>query len=314
MKLLLIGYGNVGKAFRRLLHEKRDSYPILQNVEIAGMLTRQGLMVGDKENFSPDKQITVLEAIDFINPDVIVDMSAPNYKDGEPSVSAYIKALSRKIHVITVNKAPLALKFREIFEVAERTGAKIGFQGTVMSGTPSINLFRIQPVAEVSRIRGILNGTTNYILSRIYEGLSFNEALKEAKEKGYAEEDPTLDLNGFDAAAKLTILSNFIMNRSIRLGDFKFKGITEISNEEIRRAKSEGKKIKLIAYADNYIIQVSPQIIGPQDPLYYIDGVENALEIQNEIQRIIIRGPGAGPTNAAYGALTDLVLLLEGCL
>ncbi|WP_338600393.1 homoserine dehydrogenase [Sulfolobus tengchongensis] len=314
MKLLLIGYGNVGKAFRKLFHEKKERYPILQNVEIVGIVTRQGLMLGDKENFTVDKQVSVLDAIDYVKPDVIVDMSSPNYKDGEPSVSAYMRALSNGIHVITVNKAPLALKFREIFDVAEKVGAKIGFQGTVMSGTPSVNLFRIQPVVEVSRIRGILNGTTNYILTRLYEGLSFNEAIKEAKEKGYAEEDPTLDLNGFDAAAKLTILTNFVMNRNVKIGDFKFKGITEITSEEIRRAKSEGKKIKLIAYADNYTIQVSPQVLSPQDPLYYIDGVENALEIQNEIQRIIIRGPGAGPINAAYGALSDLVLLLEGCL
>ncbi|BDB97307.1 homoserine dehydrogenase [Saccharolobus caldissimus] len=314
MRLLLIGYGNVGRAFRKLLKEKSEKYPILQNIKIEGIITRRGLMIGDKENFNPDKKTTILEAIDEIQPDVIVDMSSPNYKDGEPSVSAYVKALSNGIHVITTNKAPLALKFRELMEIAESKGAKIGFQGTVMSGTPSINLFRVQPVAEVFRIRGILNGTTNYILSRMYEGLNFEEALNEAKEKGYAEEDPTLDLNGFDAAAKLTILVNFMMNRSIRLGDFKFKGIEGISSDEIRRIKSEGKKIKLIAYADNYTIEVSPKVLSSQDPLFYIDGVENALEIENEIQRIIIRGPGAGPINAAYGALTDLVLLLKGCL
>ncbi|AOL15821.1 homoserine dehydrogenase [Sulfolobus sp. A20] len=314
MKLLLVGYGNVGRAFRKLLYEKKDRYPILQDVEIAGIVTRRGFMMGDKDDFIPEKTINVIEALDFVNPEVVVDTSSPNYNDGEPSVSLYIKALSRGIHVITVNKAPLALEFQKLFEVAEKHGSKIGFQGTVMSGTPSINLYRVQPLVEVFKIRGILNGTTNYILSRIYDGLDFNSALKEAKEKGYAEEDPTLDLNGFDAAAKLTILVNLMMNRNLRLRDFKFRGIQNITNEEIRRSRAEGKKIKLLAYADNYVVEVSPKQLDPHDPLFNIDGVENALEIHNEIQRIVIRGPGAGPINAAYGALTDLVLLLKGCL
>ncbi|MEM0187899.1 MAG: homoserine dehydrogenase [Saccharolobus sp.] len=314
MRLLLFGYGNVGKAFRKLLMEKKEKYDLLNHVEIAGIVTRRGLMRGDNESFIPQKQVSILEAIDEISPDVIIDTSSANYTNGEPSVSAYIKAISNGIHIITTNKAPLALKFREIFDLAERKNVKIGFQATVMSGTPSINLFRIQPLAEVYRIRGILNGTTNYILSRLHEGLSFNEALREAKAKGYAEEDPTLDINGFDAAAKLTILVNFMMNRNIRIGDFKFKGIEDITSDEIRRAKNEDKKIKLVAYADNYIVEVSPRVLDARDPLYYIDGVENALEIENEIQRIMIRGPGAGPINAAYGALSDLVLLLKGFL
>ena len=304
IRLLLFGYGNVGKSFRRLLHEKKLDE--LKDVKIAGIVTRKGIMLEDRESFTPDLEGDVFKAYDKIKPDIIIDVSSANYKDGEPSLSLYKQAIKDRVNIITTNKAPLALAYSEIFNLAKSHNVKIGFQGTVMSGTPSINLYRVLPGSEVKKIRGILNGTTNFILTLMSKGVSFEEALKEAQKRGYAEEDPTLDINGFDAAAKITILTNFMLNKNITIHEVKFEGITNIKGNE--------GKTKLIAYADQNEVWVKPVKLSSDDPLYNIDGVDNALEITTDIQTTLIRGPGAGPINAAYGALSDLILLIRGCL
>lgn len=304
---MLVGYGNVGKAFRKLIHEKRVREA--EDVKIVGIVTTRGLMLKDQEEFTVDKKVDVLQALDEVQPDVVIDMASANYKTGEPSLSLYLTALKRGIHVITTNKAPLALKYKEVLSTAVSHSSKIFFQATVMSGTPSINLYRILPGMKVKTIRGILNGTTNYILTRMSQGLSFAEALREAQELGYAERDPTLDINGFDAAGKITILSNVYFSRSISINDVKFEGIKDV---DIKGAMERGNKIKLIAYADEKETYVKPMEVSKEDFLYNVDGVNNALEIESDIQKINIVGPGAGPLNAAYGAFSDLILLLRG--
>ncbi|MEJ2775269.1 homoserine dehydrogenase [Sulfolobaceae archaeon RB850M] len=307
MRILILGFGNVGKAFYKLFMEKRSKVKELEKYEIGGIVTRRGIMIGGGYEFRADIKGDVFTAYEKIKPDVIVDMLSANYKDGSPSLQLYIQALKDGIHVITTNKAPLALAYNEIMRLSGK--AKIGFQGTVMSGTPSINLYRIISASEVISIRGILNGTTNFILSKMYNGESFESALKEAQRLGYAEEDPTLDINGFDAAAKIVILSNYMLKKGVTIRDIKFEGI-----QNVRDAYKDGKKVKLIAYADKDKVEVSPKYLDPEDPLYHVDGVDNALEIVTDIQKIVIRGPGAGPLTAAFAALSDLVLLEKGCL
>ena len=147
IKLLLFGYGNVGKEFRKLLHEKKLDE--LKDVKIAGIVTRKGIMLEDKEVFTPDIQGDVFKAYEIVEPDVIIDVSSANYKDGEPSISLYKQAIKDGVNIITTNKAPLA--YSEIFNLAKTHNAKIEFQGTVMSGTPSINLYRVLPGSEVKK-------------------------------------------------------------------------------------------------------------------------------------------------------------------
>ncbi|MCI2414340.1 MAG: homoserine dehydrogenase [Candidatus Aramenus sp.] len=306
MRLMLVGYGNVGKAFRKLLHEKKV------NATISAIVTSRGAMFRDAEEFVTEKRLTALEALEEVKPNVVVDMSVANYRDGEPSLSLYLRALSQGIHVVTTNKSPLALKFQEIMDTAKRHNAKVGFQATVMSGTPSINLARVMPYVQTIRLRGILNGTTNYILTKMHEGLSYEEALKEAQAKGYAEANPELDVNGFDAAAKLAILANVYLKSRVTINYVKFTGIKGITKEDIERAKRENSKVKLVAYADRNLIKVSPEMIRQGDELYSVDGVNNALQVETDVQKVTIIGPGAGPLNAAYGALSDLSLIING--
>ncbi|ALU30225.1 homoserine dehydrogenase [Sulfolobus acidocaldarius] len=302
MKILLLGYGNVGKAFRSLIHEKKSKIRELKDIEIAGVVTSKGIMLGDKQDFTVDYKGDIFLAYEKLNPDAVIDTLPANYKDGSPSLQLYMKVLKDDRIVITANKAPLALAFKDIVGKG-----RVGFQATVMSGTPSINLFRVLPGSEVKRIRGILNGTTNYILTKMYNGLSFTEALKDAQTLGYAESDPTNDISGFDAGAKLTILANLMLNLDITIRDVKIEGIQNLDS-----AKRDNKKIKLIAYADEKTVQVRPVPLLPEDPLFSVDGVENGLEISTDIQTIVIRGPGAGPKNAAYGLLSDLILMTRG--
>ncbi|QKQ99639.1 homoserine dehydrogenase [Metallosphaera tengchongensis] len=310
MKALMLGYGNVGKALNSLIRERSPKLGL--DIKVEGVVTRRGIMLNQREDFHPDKEGTVLEALDLINPDLVIDVSSANYEDGEPSLSLYLESLSRGINVVTANKAPLALNFSRIMAVAEKNGAKVGFQATVMSGTPSINLLRAMRAAEVRKIRGILNGTTNYILTRMNEGLDYLSALKEAQRRGYAETDPEHDVNGFDAAAKLTILANFALKKPVTLKDVEFSGIKDVTQDKVKEAARKGKKIKLIANAGEGSLRVMTSEISPEDPLYHVDGVTNALDVHTDVQEVVIIGPGAGPLNAAFGVFSDIVLMYKG--
>ena len=313
MRVLIFGFGKVGRELRNLIHEKRREVPELKDVEIVATVTRKGISYGDREGFIADEPFD-LDKLEKVKPDVVVDTSSANYETGEPSVSLYYRTFELGASVVTTNKAPLALKFGEIMERAKKHGVKVGFQGTVMSGTPSVNLLRVLPGVRVRKLRGILNGTTNYILTRVSEGATFLEALNEARAKGYAEEDPTLDLNGFDATAKIVILHNFAFGKSMTIRDVKFSGIQDLKEDEVRNAIAKGMKPKLVAYAEEGRVEVGLKYLTREDPLYYVDGVENALSVETEVQTVTIRGPGAGPRQAAYGALADLILMKRGLI
>lgn len=303
-RILLLGYGNVGKAFIGLL--KDNGGDLKEKYSVDFVATKRGV---SKNLMNPHSSIEYSgDLVDFLGRagvDIVVDASSANYTNGEPSLSVYREILSRDGAVITANKAPLALAYKQIIGY----GGRIGFQATVMSGTPSINLLRIIRRSRIMKLRGILNGTTNYILTLMYSGTPFDVALSEAKRLGYAEEDPSFDIDGVDAGAKLTILSNFGFNSGISLKDVHTMGI-----RNIKRATDGSHKVKLIAESDGLNSSVKPVMITPEDPLFYVDGVTNALIVETDIQKIMIQGPGAGPSNAAFGLLSDLDLLDRGLI
>ncbi|MEM3293320.1 MAG: homoserine dehydrogenase, partial [Metallosphaera sp.] len=143
----------------------------------------------------------------------------------------------------------------------------------------------------------------------MHQGLEYDQALKEAQALGYAETNPEHDVNGFDAAAKLTILTNFAMGLNLSIKDVVFSGI-----ENIRKSSLKDKKVKLIAYSEGRFAKVSPEEITKEDPLYNVEGVMNALDIHSDIQEVVIMGPGAGPQNAAFGLFSDIVLITKGLI
>ncbi|MEM1788356.1 MAG: homoserine dehydrogenase, partial [Pyrobaculum sp.] len=233
------------------------------------------------------RRLEVEEALDFCQ--VVVDVSPPNYIDGEPALSLYKKALARGLSVVTANKAPLALKFSEL------ANKRLYYKATVMAGTPLVDLLKGLAPQVVTHVRGILNGSTNYVMTRVYkDGVPFDRAVEEAKELGILEPDPRLDLEGLDPAAKLVIIAN-TLGVSIALGDV------------VRRPlEPRGPVTRYVASLDvsRKAAVVEPVALPPDDPLH-VDYTMNAVEISTDVNKILVKGKGAGRLETAYVLLND---------
>jgi homoserine dehydrogenase len=217
---------------------------------------------------------------------------------------------------VTSNKGPAALFYDELKKMADENNLFFRIEGTVMSGTPVFNLFE-QGFAgnTIKEINGILNGTTNFILSKMEEeGMDYEDALKLAQKLGYAEADPTADVEGFDALAKIVILSNVLLQENIKPSDVKREGITSLSKEKILEAKKDGYRYKLIASTKEekgrIEASVTPQKLPLSDPLAGIMGANNALTFDMDLLgKVTIQGPGAGKIETGYSILVDMLTI-----
>jgi homoserine dehydrogenase len=248
-----------------------------------------------------------IEMIKTLDADIVIETTASNYKDAEPGMTHIITAMKRKMHVISVNKGPLALAFPSLMELAEFNQVLLRFSGTVGGGTPILDYAKNSLRGEkIISFQGILNGTTNYILTNMANGMSFDEALSDAKSKGYVEADESLDLDGLDAGAKLVILANWIMGMKVTMPDIIREGIRNVTSDDIKNAGRNSSSIKLIASCDGNL-RVSPIEIKNDNPLC-VDGTLNAIAFTSEhsgTQTII--GRGAGGTETASSILRDII-------
>jgi homoserine dehydrogenase len=218
------------------------------------------------------------------------------------------------VSVATSGKGAVGLDLIGLKETAARGGALLRFESSVMSGTPLINLVR-GPLTgcSVLKAEGILNGTTNYILTRMEGGMSYGEALKEAQRLGYAETDPAGDVEGFDAAVKVCILAAEFFGARIGLSDVERVGITGVTLDDIKSAAASGQRIKLIAsverLADGSVRgRVAPRVVSSGHPLASIDGAVNAVSLTTDnLGEVTIVGPGAGKRATAQGLLSDML-------
>jgi homoserine dehydrogenase len=253
------------------------------------------------------RKLDGLDVINNVDADVLIETTASNYKDAEPGMSHIIAAMKKGMHVITVNKGPLALAFPSLMELATYNHVLLRFSGTVGGGTPILDYAKNSLRGEqITSFAGILNGTTNYILTNMARGMSFAAALKDAKSKGYVEADESLDLDGYDAAAKLVILANWIMGMKVTMPDIKRTGIRKVTTTDIKKAAKKKAAIKLIASCNKDLI-VAPREIQVDDPLC-VNGTLNAISFTSEhsgTQTII--GRGAGGTETASAILRDLL-------
>ncbi len=330
--LCIIGFGVVGQGFAELLTEKA---PLLKErygleVEVAAIYDKRfgGLKgpvnlpaalkaVKDSGSFAGlegyEREWDSLKAIEESGADVVIELTYTNIETGEPAFSHIVKAIKLGKHVITTNKGPIALYYPELKEMASSKGVELRFEGTVLSGTPAIKLaLRALAGSEIERIRGIVNGTTNFILTEMAKGKSYQEALKQAQDLGYAEAVPDADVEGWDAMAKVLILANAVMDARLSKDQVERKGITGISMEDVEKAKKEGKKWKLIAecWKENGKVsaRVAPQLVGPDEFLYHVDGVTNALVFYTDTLRTVtVVGPGAGRRETGFSVLSDLI-------
>jgi homoserine dehydrogenase len=212
------------------------------------------------------------------------------------------------------NKGPIALAVKELLDAASQSGVQIRFEGTVLSGTPAINLgLNNLAGSQISKVAGIVNGTTNYILTEMEKGLAYEDALKQAQNLGYAEADPTADVEGYDALGKIVILANVVMGANLTKDQVECTGITKITLDDIENASKEGMRWKLIASAaligDGSIkASVMPEKLPLDHPLAAVSGPINALTFTTEhLGDVTIIGPGAGKEATGYALLTDIL-------
>ncbi|MBM3285165.1 MAG: homoserine dehydrogenase, partial [Candidatus Aminicenantes bacterium] len=260
--------------------------------------------------------IDALDLIEKCEADVLAELTTTDIKTAEPATGYIKKAFRSGKHVVTSNKGPAALHYHELKKMAEKNNLLFRIEGTVMSGTPVFSLFENGLAGnEVRSIQGILNGTTNFILTRMeQDNMDYAEALKLAQEAGYAEADATADVEGYDAVAKIVILSNVLLDGNISPADVRREGITALTREKILAAKSEGFRYKLIAEArkagGRIEASVSPRRLALSDPLAGIMGAHNALTFDLDLMgKITIQGAGAGKVETGYSILADLLAI-----
>ena len=260
-----------------------------------------------KKYSSSKNNLSGVDLIKSLDADVLVETTVSNYKDAEPGMTHITEAMKHGLHVISVNKGPLALAFPSLMELAIYNQVLLRFSGTVGGGTPILDYAKNSLLGErIVSFEGILNGTTNYILTNMANGMSFKDALNDAKQKGYVEADESLDLDGLDAAAKLVILANWVMDLKVTMPDIKRTGIRNVSADDIKNAAKKNCAVKLIASCNKELI-VSPREISLDDPLC-VNGTLNAISFTSEhsgTQTII--GRGAGGIETASSIIRDLL-------
>ena len=326
MRIILCGFGVVAQSFVKLLESRTAELYTKYGLKprIVGVFDSKGSATdssglnlnkllsvkkkyGTVGNYQKNSEKGGVNMIHSIDADVLIETTASNYKDAEPGLSHITAAMKAGLHIISVNKGPLALAFPSLMELASYNQVLMRFSGTVGGGTPILDYAKNSLSGErIVSFQGILNGTTNYILSNMHSGMSFETALTDAKKRGYVEADESLDLDGLDAAAKLVILANWIMGMKVTMPDIKLTGIRKVNDEIIKNAEKNASAIKLIASC-NGGLEVSPKQIPINDPLC-VNGTLNAISFTSEhsgTQTII--GRGAGGTETASSILRDLI-------
>ncbi len=274
--------------------------------QMLSLKAEKGTVAANSKNGSPG--MSALDVIESVEAEAMVEVTPTNIEDGEPTLSHIKTAFKTGKHVVTTNKGPLALALPALTELADYNNVYLRFSGTVGAGTPVLEFAKKCLMGDrIVSIRGILNGTTNYILSEMDEKhITFQEALKGAQKLGYAEADPTMDVDGIDAAAKLVIMANWIMDKKVTLKDVKIKGIRDVKSQALEDAAKRGSTIKLIGSIEESL-KVEPTQISRHDPLC-VGGALNAVTFVSEFagEQTII-GRGAGGLETASAILRDLI-------
>jgi homoserine dehydrogenase len=333
--LAFLGFGNVGKALANLLLDKQVEIQKKNNVTftVTGIATgSRGIALNPDginltqclERVTTGQPITsisspsppITNSLNFIQKcgaDVLFETTPVNYETGQPAVDYIRIALESGMHVITANKGPVVHGYQELTALAESKGVKFYFESAVMDGAPVFGLFReTLPVAHISAIRGVLNSTTNLILTRMENGESFDEAVKFTQSIGIAETNPSGDIDGWDAAIKVSALATVLMGIPTIPKEVNRTGIRGITSEDITKAKSEGRRWKLVCEArrggDHLECSVSPQMVTIDSPLYGVEGTTSIIQIESDVLgklSIIEEDPGTHTT--AYGMLADFL-------
>ncbi|MED0981035.1 homoserine dehydrogenase [Bacillus paramycoides] len=334
IQVVLSGYGTVGREFIKLLNEKHlyinKTYGI--DLVVSGVIGRniaihneEGLSINDLLLYGggtaaiekyiehyPENRGTI-----NINGTVLVESTATNLKNGNPGKQYMEQAIENQMDVVAISKGALVTAWSELNEEARISGSRIRYSGATAAALPTLDIGQLSLAGcHIEKIEGILNGTTNYILTKMYEeDKTFEEALHEAQIKGIAETNPLLDISGMDSACKLLLLTNSLMGTEYSLKDIHIEGIEDIKKEQIQNVKEQNKSIKLIASAykddDGKInLKVQPCDIEKEHPLANINGTEKGITFFTDTMgQVTTIGGASNPRGAAAAALKDVINL-----
>jgi homoserine dehydrogenase len=339
VNLAFIGFGKVAREFARILDSRRalleDEYGI--EWRVTGIATASHGVIVRADGIDLAKALRLLEAGDSLNciegdwtggdalefigrveADIVFETTPLDPVAGEPAVGYIEMCLDRGINVVTANKGPVAFAYRRLKALAESRGVGFRFEGTVMDGAPIFNMVdRCLPATRLIRFAGILNSTTNLILSGIETGQSFDVCLEEARRLGILETDPDFDIDGWDAAVKAVALANVLMDVDLRPADVERVGIRLIDPEYVRAAAREGKAFRLVARGGKIEtgarITVRPEIVERSSVMGLAKGTTNVLVIQTDLMGetvIVEESPGLQQT--AYALLSDMIGIHDG--
>lgn len=332
--LALIGFGNVGRAFARLLERKQDELKSTYGITytITTIATgRHGAAIhpegipgtqaaahveagGSLADFSAvPAPAGMLELIRTCGADVLFENTPVNYESGQPAVDHLEAALRAGMHAITANKGPVVHAYHALTDLARQQQHRFLFEGTVMDGAPIFSLFRqALPAATLHGFRGVLNSTTNLILTLMEQGQSFNEAVAYAQQIGIAETDPSGDVDGWDAAVKVAALITVLMDAPFKPQQVQRQGIRSITPAEIERARADGKRWKLVCSArrgaEGITGKVAPEMVAIDSPLYGVEGTTSVVQFETDVLGLLsVVETDPGKETTAYALLADFI-------
>jgi homoserine dehydrogenase len=337
--LVLLGFGNVGQAFARLLIRKRSEMidPYNLSFRVTGIYTahhgaaiqpsgldleqalaavgRPGGSLKDLSSQPPPQN--GVEFIQQCQGNVLFETSPVNYQTGEPAVTHLRTALQKGMHAITANKGPVVHACRQLTELANSKGLKFYFESTVMDGAPIFSLFReTLPAAQLLGFTAILNSTTNLILTRMEQGESMDAAIAYAQAIGVAETDPSGDVDGWDAAVKVAALVTVLMDNPIKPDQVRREGIRGLGSSQLQEARSKGMRWKLVCRAQRQgkeiEVSVKPELVEPASPLFNTEGTTSIAQFETDVLGLFsVVETDPGPETTAYGMLADFLNIVR---
>jgi homoserine dehydrogenase len=334
LKLCCMGLGSVGRELLKLIDRKRDDVQAQYDLsfKVVGIATgRHGILIDPAgidhvdaldgqwaDRAWPSTEDNRLKLIRECGADALVEMSPINRATGRPALDYLELALNLGLHAITANKGPVVHGYRRLSALAKQQGKAFLFESTVMDGFPLLNLYReCLPATRVTSFRGVLNSTTNLILNLMDSGQSFAEAVQYARDIGIAETDPSNDIDGWDAAVKVCVLSNVLMGADIRPPDVDRTGIRAITPEMIKDAAGRQRRYRLMCsskWEDGAITaRVAPEEVPPDDPVYNLPGTTSVVQLRTDtLNQLTLLETAPTPAQTAFGVLADLIAAARG--
>jgi len=340
MRALLLGFGNVGQKMAEIVTLERAEHPGLEalDLSVVGLFTgshggladpggidleqalrwrrQEGRFKREHPGFSGLHGLDAVRTLDY---DVLVEISVLSIRErGEPALSCVREALRRGCDVVTANKGPLAFAYDELATLAREKGVKLLHESTVMDGAPLFSMVRNSlRGCTIQGLSGILNSTTNFVLNEMERGVALQDAVRTAQEEGFAESDPSHDLEGWDAAAKITVLANALMGARQTPPDVEREGIQQVTPQQIRQVLERGKRLKLVCrawrQAGNVRTRVGLEEVSQDHPFATLSGNGSVLRLETDLMGpLVVAQEEPTLSDTAYGVLNDLLILSDG--